>query len=45
LEFIDVKRAYFHAKAQRLVYVKLPGEDNQPGMCCKLVKAMYGAMA
>jgi len=31
LEFIDVRRAYFHAKARRLVYVKLPPEDNEEG--------------
>jgi len=42
LQFIDVRRAYFHAKARRLVYIKLPEEDNQEGMCGKLVKAMYG---
>ena len=42
LEFIDVRRAHFHAKAMRLVYVKLPEEDNQEGMCGKLIKAMYG---
>ena len=28
LEFIDVRRAYFHAKARREVYVELPEEDN-----------------
>jgi len=42
LEFIDVRRAYFHAKARRLVYIRLPEEDNQEGMCGRLVKAMYG---
>ena len=42
LEFIDVRRAYFHARARRLVYIKLPEEDNQEGMCGRLVKAMYG---
>ena len=42
IDFIDVRRAYFHAKARRDVYVALPAEDNQPGMCGKLVKAMYG---
>ena len=42
LEFIDVKRAYFHARARSLVYVKLPDEDNQEGMCGRLNKAMYG---
>ena len=42
VDFIDVRRAYFHAPARRLVYVNLPPEDDQPGMCGKLVKAMYG---
>ena len=41
-DFIDVRRAYFHAEARRLVYVKLPGEDNEPNMCGKLIKALYG---
>merc|ERR1712163_70814 len=27
LDFIDVRRAYFHAKARREVYVTLPPED------------------
>ena len=41
----DVKRAYFHAKAKRLTYVKLPPEDIGPGeegMCGRLNYAMYG---
>ena len=42
LDFIDVRRAYFHALARREVFVKLPPEDDQPGMCGKLVKALYG---
>jgi hypothetical protein len=42
LDFIDVRRAYFHAKARREVYVDLPEEDAEPGMCGKLVMAMYG---
>ena len=42
LDFIDVRRAYFHALARRLVYVKLPSEDAEPGMCGKLSKALYG---
>ena len=41
-DFIDVRRAYFHAPARRLVYVKLPPEEEEPGMCGKLVKALYG---
>ena len=42
LEFIDVRRAYFHAKARRMVYVRLPEEDHEEGKCGRLVKAMYG---
>ena len=42
LDFIDVKRAYFYAPAKRDVYVKLPPEDFEEGMCGKLVKSMYG---
>ena len=42
IDFIDVRRAYFHAPARRLVYVKLPPEDGEPGMCGRLVKALYG---
>ena len=42
LEFIDVRRAYFHSKAIREVYVDLPKEDYQEGYCGRLLKAMYG---
>ena len=42
IEFIDIRRAYFHSKARRPVYVQLPPEDYEPGMCGKLLKAMYG---
>jgi hypothetical protein len=42
LDFIDVRRAYFHAKARRNIYVQLPKEDWEEGMCGKLEKAMYG---
>ena len=33
LDFIDVRRAYFHAKARREVYVALPEEDYEEGKC------------
>jgi hypothetical protein len=33
IDFIDVRRAYFFAKAKREVYVDLIGEDSEPGMC------------
>ena len=42
MEFIDVRRAYFHAKAIREMFVELPEEDMQEGMCGKLNKSMYG---
>ena len=42
IDFIDVGRAYFHARARREVYVNLPEEDNTPGMCGRLLKAMHG---
>ena len=35
LDFIDVRRASFHALARRKVFVKLPEEDEE-GMCGKL---------
>ena len=34
--------AYFQAKAKRDVYVNLPDEDWEDGMCGKLIKSMYG---
>ena len=42
IDFIDIKRAYFHAKARREVYVTLPDEDAAEGKCGRLIKAMYG---
>ena len=42
IDFIDVRRAYFHAEAMRDVFVKLPNEDYEEGKCGKLLKAMYG---
>ncbi len=36
LDFIDVVRAYFHAKASRDVCVELPKEDHHEEMCGKL---------
>ena len=41
-DFIDVRRAYFHARARRDVFVELPDEDSEPGMCGKLIKSLYG---
>ena len=42
IDFIDIKRAYFHAKARRKVYVKLPDEDYDEGKCGLMNKSMYG---
>ena len=42
LEFIDIKRAYLQAEAKREIFVEVPREDSETGMCAKLVKAMYG---
>ena len=39
---IGVRRAYFHAKARRMVFLRLPPEDNEEGECGLLEKAMYG---
>ena len=42
---VDVSRVYFHAKAQRLVLVKLPAEDcpgKDKGEIGLLKKRMYG---
>ena len=38
----DVKKAYFYAAATRDVYVDLPPERAQLGMCTKLKKSLYG---
>ena len=42
LDFIDVRRAYFQAKARRPVYIKLPEGDWEEGKVGKLIKSMYG---
>ena len=42
LDFIGVRRAYFHARASREIYIQLLAEDDSPGMCGLLRKAMYG---
>ena len=40
--FIKVSRAYFYAPARRPVYVALPQEDFEEGMCGRLNASMYG---
>ena len=42
LAFIDVKRAYFYAKAKKDIFIILPEEDAEPGMRGKLLKSMCG---
>ena len=43
LAFFDVSRAYFYAPATRDVYIKLPEEGREEGMCGKLKKSMCDA--
>lgn len=33
IDLIDVRRAYFHAKSRREIYVELCDEDAGEGMC------------
>ena len=46
LGFIDIRKAYFHAKAKRLIYVELPEEFCEPGeygrVCGRLNYSLYG---
>ena len=42
LLFIDVKRAYFYAKAKRPVFIQLPEEDALDDHCGKLERSMCG---
>ena len=42
MDFSDIRRAFFHALALRSVYIRLPEEDSEEGMCGRLNKAMYG---
>ncbi len=42
LDFGDVVRAYFHARARRRVYVELSNEESEEGTSGLLKKAMYG---
>jgi hypothetical protein len=40
LDFIDVRRAYFHAPCKRDVYIVSPEEDAEQGMCGKFEMSM-----
>ena len=42
LDFVDIRKAYFNAPARRAVYVELPAEIAEPGMCGRLLKSLYG---
>ena len=42
VSFIDVRRAYFNATADRPTYVKLPPEDAEEGKCGRLNRCLYG---
>eukprot|EP00969_Alexandrium_andersonii_P272045 12023518-Alexandrium_andersonii.AAC.1 len=39
---IDVREAHLRAYAHEDVYVALPPEVSQPGMCAKLRRSLYG---
>ena len=41
-DFLDISRARFQAEAIRKVYVQLPEEDKEAGMCGRSGKSMYG---
>ena len=42
LDFTTISRAYFQADAIREVYVELPAEDREEGMCGRLKESMHG---
>ena len=42
LDFIDIRRAYYHAVAQRKIYIKLPEGDQEEGKCGLLLKSLEG---
>ena len=42
LDFIDVSCAYLHARAKRKIFIKLPAEDAEDGMCGMLDMSLYG---
>ena len=41
-DFIDTRRAYYHAKARRKIYIKLPEGDQEEGKCGILFKPLEG---
>ena len=38
---IDVRKAHWNAKARRTIYIKLPEEDDEEGMCGLCLKSFY----
>ena len=38
MDFIDIRRAFFHAPAQKAIYVQLPEEWTKPERCGRLKK-------
>ncbi len=42
LDFIDIRRAYYHAEARRKIYIRLPEGDQEEGMCGVLFKSLEG---
>ena len=42
LDFSDIRKAFFNAPARRVVYVELPHELAESGMCGRLLKSLYG---
>ena len=42
LDFIDIRRAYYHAEARRKLYITLPEGDQEEGMCGLLFKSLEG---
>ena len=42
LDFIDIRRAYYHAVARRKIYIQLPEGDQEEGMCGILFKSLEG---
>ncbi len=42
LDFIDIRRAYYHAEARRKIYINLPEGDQEEGKCGILFKSLEG---
>ena len=40
--FIDVRKAHLHAFTAREIYVDLPPEEAEAGMCARLIRQLYG---